>query len=149
MALIVVSRQFGGDSSSGLMALVYSRSKCFLTLLAKCLIISALTPLVSGALPLLVDGVVEFLHRERRHCVLWLVVFVLVFVCRLRGGVEPLVELLREHIRNALSVVLVGVVFVLHLRYENFLASGFDGGLFWGTRSCSRCLRCFVFFRRS
>ena len=28
----------------------------------------------------LVDGVVEFLHRERRHCVLKLVVLVLVFV---------------------------------------------------------------------
>ena len=29
----------------------------------------------------LVDGVVEFLHRERSHGVLWLTVVVLVFVC--------------------------------------------------------------------
>ena len=56
----------------------------------ECLIISACTPLVSTALNLSqVDhGVVEFLHRERRHRVLELVAVALVFlfVC----GVELL-----------------------------------------------------------
>ena len=69
------------------------RPRCFLSLLAEYLIISAFTPLVSTAVPLftLVDGVVEFLHRERLHCVLVLLVLVLVFagmasLCTCCGG---------------------------------------------------------------
>ena len=60
MTVPVVSRQFGGGSMF------------FLSLLVECLIISALTPLVSAASPLfeLLDGVVE----------LKLIVVVLVFV---------------------------------------------------------------------
>ena len=65
------------------MALLYSVVVgFFLSLLVEYFIISALAPLVSAAFPLftLVDGVVEFLHRERLHCVLVLLVLVLVFV---------------------------------------------------------------------
>ena len=50
MTLIAVSRQFGGGSSSGLVALLCSRSTFFSTLLAECLIISALTPLTSATI---------------------------------------------------------------------------------------------------
>ena len=84
MNLIVVSRQFGGASSLDLMASLYSRSLCLLALLVECLIISALTPLVSAALPLLswlmtllipctVNGVSEW-------CKLLAVVLVFAFV---------------------------------------------------------------------
>ena len=76
------------------------------SLLVKCLLISALTPLALATLPLfeLVDGVAEFLHGERRHCVLQLIVVVLVCV------LELIVEL-REHICNACpSYLLVPVL---------------------------------------
>ena len=56
----------------------------FLSFLVKYLIIFTLTPLVYAALPFffeLVDAVVAFLHRERLHCVLVLLVKILVFVC--------------------------------------------------------------------
>ena len=59
VTLIVESRQFGGGSSLGLMTSFLQL--CFVS----------------------IDGVVNFLHRERRHTVLWLVVTVLV-VLRLR-----------------------------------------------------------------
>ena len=63
------------------MALVCSRRKCFLSLLVESLIISTLNPLVSGFSSFqLVDGVVEFLHREWLQRVLVLFVPVLVFV---------------------------------------------------------------------
>ena len=101
----------------------------FLNLVVEYLIISALTPLVSAALPLLelVDGVVEFLHRERLHCVLVLLVLVLVFVflCLRRRRAELLVELC-EHVHNVLSVICVAASFILHVCDEDFLASGFD-----------------------
>ena len=75
----------------------------------------------------LVDGVAEFLHHERRHCVLVLLVIVLVFVfVSLRRGCVEVVELC-EHIRNILSVVLVVASFVQHVCYEYFHAFGFDG----------------------
>ena len=51
VTIIVEPCQFGGGSLLGLMTLVYSRSKCCLALLLECLIIFALTPLVSVALP--------------------------------------------------------------------------------------------------
>ena len=108
MALTVVSRQFGDGSSFGLMTLFYSRRECFVTLLMECFCVE--TPRACTTLPLvfeLVDGVVEFPHRERRHCVLVVVVLVVILVHLRRRGVELLVEL-REHIHNGLSVVLVG-----------------------------------------
>ena len=82
ITLIVVSRQFDGGCSRSLTALWYRRSKCFLSLPVGYMIISALTPLGVGrnSSCKLVDGVVEFLHRERFHCVLVLLVLVLVFV---------------------------------------------------------------------
>ena len=82
-------------------------------------------------------GVVEFLHRERRHRVLELVAVALVFlfVC----GVE-LLEELREHIRNALPVVLVGANVVLQVRYEDFLVFCFDGSRVFEARKSSKML---------
>ena len=76
VTLIVVSRQFGGG------CLLYNRSRFFLSLLVDWSNISTLTPLLSATLPLseVVDGFVDFLHRGRRHRVLWLVAAVLVFV---------------------------------------------------------------------
>ena len=50
VTLITVSRQFGGGLSTGLVALLYSPIKLFLTLLVECLIISTLAPLVSATL---------------------------------------------------------------------------------------------------
>ena len=112
------------------MALLHTRGKCCLILLVECLIISALTPLVSAAFASfeLIDRGVEFLHRERRHFVLKFIVVVLAFLfLRLRHSrVELLVEL-REHIRSVLFVVLVGASFVLHVCYEDLFASGCDG----------------------
>ena len=100
----------------------------FLNLVVEYLIISALTPLVSAALPLLVlvDGVVEFLHREQLHRVLMLLVLVLVFVfvCLRRRRAELLVC---EHVHNVLSVICVAASFILHVCDEDLLASGFDG----------------------
>ena len=55
------------------MAFLYSLRKCSLSLLVGHWM--ALTRLE------LVDGVAEFLHRERFHCMLVLLVLVLVFVC--------------------------------------------------------------------
>ena len=79
---IVVSHQFGGGCSWGLMALLYGRCRCAESSVKTDMIISALTLLASAALPLFasVDGVAAFLHRERLHCVLVLLVSVLVFV---------------------------------------------------------------------
>ena len=153
MTLIVVSRQFGGGCPWGLMALLYSRGWCFfLNLVVEHLILSALTPLVSAALPLLVlvDGVVEFLHRERLHRVLMLLVLVLVFVfVRLRRSRAELLVELCEHVHNVLSVICVAASFILHVCDEHFLASGFDGCyVLESAGNCSRCLRCCVFFIR-
>ena len=53
----------------------------FVAPLLQCLITCALTPLLSAASVSfeLVDGVVELLHRDWRHCVLELLEVVLVF----------------------------------------------------------------------
>ena len=51
--LTVVSSQFGGNSSLVLMTLFSTRCTCSLTILVEYLIISALKPLVSAAVPFL------------------------------------------------------------------------------------------------
>ena len=99
----------------------------------------------------LFDGGVELLHGARRHRVLWLVavVLVFVFVCLCRRGVELRVEL-RERIRNALSVVIVGARLVSHVGYQNFRARGLDGGGAFDATEVAQdvcdCLSSFVAF---
>ena len=64
----------------------------------------------------LFSGVVEFLHRERLHCLLVLFVFVFVFV-------QLFVDFC-ERIRNFLSVEFDVAGSVSHVRHKDFLSSG-------------------------
>ena len=75
----------------------------------------------------LIDGVVEFLHRERRHCV-WVdrsCPRVRVRVSSSSCSGAP--RFTRQPLHNALSDVLVGAGFVLHVSHDDFLAYGVDG----------------------
>ena len=111
----VTSRQCGGSSPLGLMFFffLHSRHHCFASSAEGFDHLCADTARAWCFASLeLVGGVVEFLPREVRHSALWLVAAVLVVVRRRRRCVKLLVEFC-EHIRTALSVILVGAILIL------------------------------------
>ena len=160
--LIVVSRQFvwverrggrrrggrregreegGGGLLVGFGGLAVQSQVFFLNLLVGCLLSSALTPLVSPALPLLssciANGFTTLLELLES-----VFLYVFVFVCLRRRRVE-LFEELCEHIRSVPSVVLVVASLVLRvccgLSCIQFCWVVF---LFCGPGSCSVSVRC-------
>ena len=80
MTLFVVSRQW--LVTPDMMTVLYNRNKCFDSSGGVFDLLSVHTSRVPCFSSFeLIGGVVEFLHREGRHRVLWLVATVLVFVC--------------------------------------------------------------------